>query len=253
MTTLQIVKRFFEPVRSNPTMWIRWTWQYFLFALWPVISIWFLRYITQAIEQWNKDGFIQWIIRFWITTLLYYILRIIFRNRWWVAIFWKWEQDIYRKYIPWFISLDNTHIEKIWTGRMVSIIQQWFSTWITLLSIIFRKWMDLIIGLWLIVYVLYTTQSYLIIYFVIALCIVQYIVYQLNLTILANKRLWNPLRNEYSRSLVRILMSKFEIMQQNKSSIEVKKLDDNREYFYELTKKISSYWMKLPNTQCACI
>ncbi len=239
MTFRQTVKRFFEPVRENPVMWLKAIRQYFLFSIWPVISILFLRHIIHTIEQWDKNSFIISVTWFGVVTILYYLLRILFRNWWRVPVFAKSEQQVYRKYIPWFISLDNTRIEKIGTGRMVSIVQQWFTTRIDLISIIFRRWMDIVVGICLVLYVLYTTQSSLIIYFLIVFGLVQFIVYKLNLIILENKRLWNPLRNEYTRSIVRILMSKFEIMQQNKASIEVQKLDYNREEFYQLTKKRS--------------
>lgn len=239
MTFRQTAKRFFEPVRTNPIMWLKATWQYFLFSVWPIITILFLKQITTTIEQWDQEAFMINIIRFSIIIWCYYICRIIFKDRWRVAIFWKWEKDIYKKYIPWFVSLDNTSIEQIGTWRMISIVQQWFTTWITLLSTIFRKGMDLILWLGLVLYVLYTTTSHLIIIFLIALFIVQYIIYRLNILILQNKRLWNPLRNEYTRFLVRILMSKFEIMQQDKAHKEVIKLDRNRDEFYELTKKRS--------------
>lgn len=66
-------------------------------------------------------------------------------------------------------------------------------------------------------------------------------VYHINFLILENKRLINPVQNEYVRNIIRILMSKFEIMQQHKTSKEVQKLDNNRDTYYTITKQRSLY------------
>ena len=241
MNFRQTVKRFFEPVRENPTLWTKAIIKYFLFSIGPMISVLFLKYITQSIEKWDKILFQKLIVFFILTMTIYYIIRVIFRNRWRVAIISKWEKDIYKKYIPWFISLDNTAIEKIGTWRMISIIQQGFRTWIDLISLLFWKWIDLLLWLWLTCYVIRSTKASFLIIFVIILFIVHIIVYHINFLILENKRLINPVQNEYVRNIIRILMSKFEIMQQHKTNKEVQKLDKNRNTYYTITKKRSLY------------
>ena len=241
MNFRQTVKRFFEPVRENPTLWTKAIIKYFLFSIGPMISVLFLKYITQSIEKWDKILFQKLIVFFILTMTIYYIIRVIFRNRWRVTIISKWEKDIYKKYIPWFISLDNTAIEKIGTWRMISIIQQGFRTWIDLISLLFWKWIDLLLWLWLTCYVIRSTKASFLIIFVIILFIVHIIVYHINFLILENKRLINPVQNEYVRNIIRILMSKFEIMQQHKTNKEVQKLDKNRNTYYTITKKRSLY------------
>lgn len=239
MNFWQATRRFFEPVQEKPWAWIKASVQYTLWSIGPIAIMLFLKNITGSIETWDKKTFLTLVVWFLVFIVLYHITRICIKDWWWVNIDTRMIRTIYKKYLPEFIALENTQVEKIWTGRFISIIEKWFSTRNELLMLIFWKGNRVVVSLIFVWYVIGQTNSMLLFFFLLCLVGLHVVLNRINLYILANKRLCNPVNNEYLRSLVRIIMSKFEIMIQNKHGYEINKLDIIKDELYDLTKKRS--------------
>lgn len=241
LTWRQIIVRFLEPVKKEPYLWLKAWCQYLLFAIWGLISAFFLKLISQSIEWHDLQLMYKQIVYFVICAAIYYILRIYTKDRGRAVIRTKFVSTIYQTYIPKFIMLENTYVDKLGTGRMISIIQKWFDMWVDLLDLLFRKGIHIILIVCVSAYMIGAISAYLLLWFIALFVSVHICTNRLNILILKNKRLYSPIQNEYTRSLVKILMSKFEIMLQDKTQTEIQKLDRCTNHMYDITTKRTLY------------
>ncbi|USN58238.1 MAG: ABC transporter ATP-binding protein [Candidatus Peribacteria bacterium] len=147
----EITKRFFEPAKYLPWLYIKAFIFYGSWAVKGIIHVLFLKEIIGALELGNELLFFQ-IVGWYIA----YILLQEFLD--YAMKFWGWlgfseilQKKIDEIYVPQFIELDNSELEKLGTGKVVSIIKTGSRMWITLTNDIFNQ------GSQVIVTVLFTT------------------------------------------------------------------------------------------------
>lgn len=145
-----------------------------------------------------------------------YFFRNAYNKRWyWVKI------SLYQRYMWLFFTSDNNAIETLGTGKIQSIIFSGCNSWQTSLTSVVQQWFKMVLSiiLWFII----IWQNVWFIWFSIVLCIFigSYIFVQYGNKLLAwlrKKR--RDASIEWDKRFVRMIMSKNEILQNNKSNTE---------------------------------
>ncbi len=174
--------------------------------------------------------------------VVFQIVGFIFRNYYWVEQKFAWDQYTYRKYLKKFVRLDQEKTESLGTGRIVSILQKWVDELtLSLMGVIaqstrifvvlvfgffFTRWIPLKLVLWGIA---------------IIVIIFGIIVYLNKYTTFYRKQ-----RKENNVNtvgiLAKIIMSKFEILQNNSVTQELNKMDMFSNHSWWLARKQNFWW-----------
>ncbi len=223
-SSLQIIKRFFEPLFLDKMISIKNLTPAILNGIiWSIVLV-LIKDITNIISGTQKWNLLAYTIAFVILSLLYSLVIIISRNWTHVKVWPFWRQCFYDKYMKRYLQLDNNEIEKIWTGRLIAIMDKWFHTHIDqmvritqdilptafqiIISIVFIFWMNMIYGFIVLV----------------ALILLWILIYKQQNKAQKLRKIRNELNIWIMRNFVKILMSKFEILSTNKWDYEINKL-----------------------------
>lgn len=244
---LKDIKKFFEPIFIEPKYFyktismrgIQW------FA--AVFNIFMIQKIIESFEL-GKIELLQSYIRWYaIINIILYILIFLTKNWAW----WETTQHIFkmlhRIYMKDLNTVDNTYIENIGTGKIISIYSKWVYSWTMFLMDFFEVWVKLLFSLWASIVLLYQLWSIFVIVFFVVFLGVHGLVYIFN----EKAKYWREGRidmmHEYDKQIVKIIMSKFEILQNNKMQREIQVLDtyiDQAKYY---NMKLNSYLVAMIN------
>lgn len=229
---MDIAKKFFEPVLAAPKIYIKAVFPYVLWASLPIVTLILLERITKAVELGNKLLFERYLLIFAVSMVVYQLLVWLVRRWGRLEIRTLWYKKLYPPYIRKFLRLENTAIERIGTGRMISIIEQGFSTWIKLIERLFQDGIELIISLVFIGISVCRIGVEFFAGFLLLLVFVQLVVHALSQRIKKSKYEEAWIKSERSRALIKIIMSKFEIQQQWQYEKEIQHIHKNMDENY---------------------
>jgi len=135
----QKIKNFLYPFKYAKLLTIFVVFLSFLTALVSVYIVIFLKYITRAIENNNWEQVKFYSIIWFILITIWFFIRIFYRTPY-HKLFWYLYSCIYRDNINIFFKWNNNKVEKIWTWRIISIIQKWVLNWITMIWALIQTW-----------------------------------------------------------------------------------------------------------------
>jgi ABC-type multidrug transport system fused ATPase/permease subunit len=231
MTTRQTIKRFLEPVKNHKKITILVLFHTFLRSLWWLLLLYFNKQIAIATELWDSDMVIRYVIYFWILTILSYI-SVIFLEKYYDFIFWEVQRTIYTKHLNKTINLDNNSFETIGTWYFNSVLQKWWDNRASLLKEWLVEWVWACIEIIFAFILIYNAAwNYGLLFAWIAL-LISIIVMNRGTRISISRR--RKKRKEYGlmdKQTVRIIMSKFEILLNNR--------------IWDETKKLHQWWQKI--------
>lgn len=225
MTTLQTIKRFFEPALVCKFRIFQVALQAAIWVSYPIAWILTMKFITKAALDQSYHIFTQTVIWFTIYNVVYFILKYLTRHWGWPATH-PLRRTIHEKYVSWFFTLDNNYVEKIGTGRMISMLEKWIGTWAGLLvdlinNVVYHGGMILFFC-----YVLANIHLMLIpilIVTIIGMLLTLSYFNRWTINMRAEKIIeWR----EYSRMLIRCVMSKYETLANGRIDAEIKRLDE---------------------------
>lgn len=236
----QIVKRFLEPVKSK-SLYAKAIAIGMLYNLYAIYSIYILQAITASIESGEEQKFRIQLIAFSIITVVFYVTVFLARRmEAWPALFHENIKQAHRIYMDHFISLDNNRTEGIGTGRLISIIDKGFFSWSNLMVDSIQTGLRTITAFVFASYMVYRLNGWYFLAFVCIFFLLLWIISKINDRAIENRRPRIEAVNNYSHQLVKMIMSKFEILQNSKTPDEVKILDryieDAKYYNYDLNK-----------------
>lgn len=256
MNFWQKTLRFFEPCRMFPFVSFMRIFTTMNTTCFTLFLAYFLKQIVHDIEIGNIENFKQTIFWSGIIMISFQILGFIFRNYYWVEQQFTWDPYTYRQYLQKFIKLDQGRIEALWTGRVLSILQKGIDE--LTLSLLWvmahgaRIACTLIFGFFLVrslPWELTTWGMLLIIAIFVAI-----IYLNKHTTYYRKQRKENNVRT--TGALAKIIMSKFEILQNNSIEKEIKKIDTISDYSWELARKQNfwgSFLFQTPKFLLSCI
>lgn len=249
------IKRFLEPIKITPLLYLRTT---LIFLLWWfnwVVHVLFIERLTHYLELWSRSDFF-WVLYYYIFFLLVY--EVLFFATW---KYWRTDTynqviiDVQRKYLRNFVELDNNKIEWIWTWKMVALIHWWINMWWRLLSMLIENISQILIVVIFTFIMLFKVNYIYAFIFIFLYVLFHLLAWYFNNKVIKIRFKRVEANNLYTKHFVKILMSKFEILQSNKIDREIDDLDwyqrtavwCNKEmsFFMNLVFRIPELWMDL--------
>ena len=234
---LQNVKRFFEPLGFDKKVTIQAFAPAVLNAIiWSVILV-LIKNITNIISGNNDGNLVSYTIAFVVLSISYLLVIIISRNWTHVKIWPFWRQGFYDKYMKRYLKLDNNEIEKIWTGRLIAIMDKWFHTHVYQMVNITLNIVPTFIQISIsIIFIYFLNIIYWIIVSV-SLVLLGILIYKQQQKAQEIRKIRNELNIWIMRNFVKILMSKFEILSTNKWDYEIEKMINSLDKNHKLNIK----------------
>lgn len=183
------------------------------------------------------------------TLLLYYgsgammlhILMYSVRNIGWTELLWWYQKIIHREYVEKFVYLDLNKCERIWSGKLLSIMEKWMNERASFISEWLEKFTALFFSLLYVIYCLRNLWSIYIITFTLLFIVIIFVWYYFNNYMLIARRERVHAGNIYVKHLIRIIMSKAEVMQSWNQQYEMNKLDKPLNDAIQANKNMNPY------------
>jgi len=236
-----IVKRFFSPVKDEPKLFINPFLVSCLWVIFPLITVEIFKRATASIQSWEYEWIKKWALIYLVFVIVWIILWYLLKNVEITAMNGI-EKNVQSEYFKKYLKLDNTNIEKLWTGKMQSIVSRWISTWKKLIQKL--TWsIPTILITW--IYALSQIYQSLWIWYCIWFVILPFWVYfciqYFNSFAVPLRKQRTNKQTEYSRHVIKILMSKMEIVQNWKENFEIWKANTLLDEAIDIKKKIIFY------------
>lgn len=237
MSVLYMLKRFLSPVKKDPSLYWK---ALFRYSLSPINIIYWLimiEQITISIETGNATRFMiylsAWIA--WFVTIRVILNSIM--SWWWVAMSTHSNMNIYKDIVHKILTADNTAIEKLWTWQLIAVVEKGMETWNRSLEKVIQHGPSFVLMLLFTLIIIGSRSIVLLVAFLLVLAGSIYVSYYFNKKVITQRNISRDLRNSWTKRFVRIMMSKFEIVQHNNIDYEINKLTDITNETYESEKK----------------
>lgn len=233
--------KFFAPVRVLPFQYLKIAVRTIAKAIYPIATIWVIDQVLGLIALQDYEQAKNRAIWYWIYVVIYNIFLI------WISIYrdqdvqWNTRKVLNDIYMKKFIQLDVNSVERIWTGKLIAILDSWLARWRMLLRSVFRSWIESVITIALsMVYIALEIWNE-IVWILWALLILILFINKMNdyAIIWRNRR--RDKIHEHTQSFVRIIMSKIEILQANKWAREIARLNIIMEEIRKIHRKVTLY------------
>ncbi len=241
MWFLETTKKFFEPVRLMPKIHLQNMFEGVYLFVYSVFSLEILKLILKSIEFKETEKFWNLIYIYIIITLLFSVGRFLMYKWWRTQIMFEWCKVYYEKYLNKYIQAEWNDVEKIGTGRFVSILRSWLHDWLDMLFELWQKWFY---GILFLFYALYTIFNINIIWWMLSILFLFFwwiISYYANMYMKEKRLLRKIAEREADHQSVIALMSKNELMQNNSLKTILSKIKHN----YDMSKiyQYCSWWI----------
>ncbi len=225
MTFLEKTKRFFEPVKSDRYIFIRWIFVAILWWINWVIHVVFLEKFTfYLLHQPESFGYI--LLAYAIFLCTYEVINFLLKQWWWVEIEWTTQSYVSEKYLSKFIKIDNNYTESLWTWKLIAIINEWINQWWLLIWVVMQESIRLVIAIGFTVYMIGRIHPGYAIIFVILFILFFVLSRYFNKEMFIYRRIRHENKINISRIVIKILMSKNELLQNNSLPTENKNIQE---------------------------
>jgi len=240
-TFWQQAKRFLSPIILRKKIYGKFLFQSLLIPLTSVVSILFLEQITKNILAWNIDDIISILIVFFIFIITSECIIYVTKNWWWMVTLYQSMEDLFWKYLKQYIRLDNTIVERTWSGKLVGILYDWVFRWSEILADMIITVSSLVVGILFTMYMvsrIHYSLPFIFLVLIILFCIITYFM---------NKKLmlFRSERYEYKnlvlKDFVKIISSKNEILQNGKIEKDLEPLAFYLSQGSRISKAMSPY------------
>lgn len=217
-------KKFIKPIRWD---------KYVLFVLiirsffWGmqgwVIAI-MMKDVITALENNNLESFFWSVAIIFVISVLAVIPNYFFRNN--NEKFFRWLQsEFYNTYISKYLQLDNNITDSLGTWQLNNIIQKWWDNRSSLLSNMIWSWSQVVLRILtaMMLFIIYTWWKWFFIvfcFFIVSFLIAQY----WNKKMVSTRKEMREYYTQADKDIVRLIMSKSEVIQSNKSFYELNKI-----------------------------
>ena len=235
------IKRFFSPIKNKPWLIIKPFLVSCLWVVFPLITVEIFKKATSSIQNWEYEWIKKWIFVYLLLVIFWIILWYLLKNVETTTMN-EIEKNIQWEYFKKYLKLDNTSIEKLWTGKMQSIISRWIYIWkksiqklTESIPAIFITWIYALTQIYQSLWIWYCIW-----FIILPFWVYFFIQYFNSFAIPLRKERANKI-TEYNRYIVKILMSKMEIVQNWKENFEIWKSSRLLDEATDIRKKIICY------------
>ncbi len=238
---LNKAKRFFEPILKIPTLLIKTILIQIIYSGIIIFNVFYIKYIVNLLETWDNIFLKRTIIIYILINIIYLTITFFTKHWWWASTYFPHVQMIHRQYMQEFNNLDNTYIENIWTWKAISIISKWINTWTWMIVEIIQTTVKLIISLVSAFILIYEIGVLYILLFIIIFVFSHILVLKLNKLAIKWRKMRIDSMIEYDRQIVKMIMAKFEILQNSKIQNEIKLLDKYSQEAHKYNLELNIY------------
>jgi len=228
------IREFFYPileVKKLTVIFILYVVYLAFFAFWSVELI---RMITDSVENKDLDKLYTLVIFFIFFIIFTFLIEFMWRKIY-PTFYWTVKNIISKKYIKEFVLFENNVYEKIGTWKLIALIEKWIDTWKTLLSDFLYFWLNIIFTFTFSILYIYWIIWFYIIYIILFLIVLFCIAIFFNKKAIIEKSKIVDSDNNYTKYFVKVIMSKFEILQNDRIDKEIQnleKINDEKTYYF---------------------
>lgn len=205
-----------------------------------VVFVFFVKQLVEALELLNINLFNLILFQYSLIFIVWFLALFLFRNGW-TTTYNRYRESIEEEYLPKYVRFDNNTHEVIGTWKSIAIISKWVKTWGSLLDNLLVTLVNLVLSVSLTIYLLIEIHYALSIFLIVILILWQIVGIFLNNKVLEKRKKRIELDNLWSKQVVKIIMSKMEILQSKNISNEVKKLHELHEGQIYYNKAMTPY------------
>ncbi len=210
----------------------------------------FIRAIVGIVEKQNLESLPQYIAWYVGFNVAYFSTTYVARHWGWAESFYHLLNMIQKEYMKKFDALDNTYVENIGTGKIISIVGKGSEVWVGLIIDSISSLVRLTVSISGAVIILSQAGWIAVTVFFVFFISVNFLVHFLNKGALEWRKKRVDTMNEFDRQLVKMIMSKFEILQNDRIDREIGVLeryaDEAKVYNLELNKYLFNMF-SMPN------
>lgn len=221
MTFFQKARLFLSPLRDNKLLTFFAMIKFSGYAVYAIATVLIIKWAMHAISLGDSNLYLQYVWVFMGFFAWYLCIAWIFRTSDWPDLYHNIERWIYRRYIPIIVNLDNNYLEKIGTGRMISIFRDGRKVWIDQLCFLNKEFSKILVTGVFLFYMLFQIDWKYAVGLVFWLIVMHMIVVWIDMTAHRYRRVRTSENTEITRKSVRILMAKNEILQNNTMQYEL--------------------------------
>ncbi len=182
-------------------------------SFYMIFSIEITKYLLKDIENKDINHFYRLIFIYALVSILLMGARFSITHWWWARISMWWVKKLSNRYLTQFIQADGNEIEKIWTGRFISILEKWMYKW---MDVLFDTTFSGTVNLIMVIYAMYTIICISIIGWIISIFLMilaGIIATYANIWMAEKRQIRRKEQNEANHQTVVALMSKNELLQ----------------------------------------
>lgn len=241
MNFIQTAKRFLEPAFVLKQVSIRAIVVWLLIWTYKLLSVIIIQYIIKYLQSNTYDKILtMWLFLFVIVSIIFILFQNIYHRRRWSQIY-KYSQYINQKYLKKIMLIDNTEYEKIWTWKIISSLSSGVDLRSDSLTSITYFLPNFLITLWYWIYLASQWWIIISIVFWIMMSIIVVCIFLLNKKWLIFRLELANNKMHISKNIVKLLMSKFEVIISNKLDSEIQKTTEQYNDAIEANKRLSYY------------
>jgi len=231
MTSWQKIRLFFSPLKEFPWTSLILLWYSLFTAIYAILIVLLLGWMADAIVVGDFSTIWTYLLILFAFILVNYLAKIFYRPTNF-RIFRDVSLSLEKLYLQKFITADNNQVEKIGTGRMISIVNQWiYMRTITLLEFLRDKAISIFTIVIAIIVIGSKSWQFLLICLILVMLSMPFLHFFGKKAYGWRKKV-KDITIELDRMSVRWFMSKFEIQQQDKYDHEIAKRSVLRNDWY---------------------
>lgn len=216
----------------------------------------FLKEIVHSIEVRDMEVFLDTILKASIVMVAFQVAGIVLRNYFWVEQQFTWEKYLASKALKQFVQLEQWTVEALGTGKILSIIQKGteesINLLISIISYFARIFFTVVFGLlmvrWLPWWIVAGGMAMIVFIFGTV------VYFNKHTSFYRRQRKENNVK--ITGLLAKVIMSKFEILQNNSIEREIKKMNGIFDYSWDLSRRQTfwgSFLFQTPKFLLSCV
>lgn len=232
------IKRLMQPFFRQKRVSFEANIAYFIWWLLPILGILFTKYLIHLIELSDRVWFSHTLIIVSVVIIAYFASRFSTVNRWRVKWFWAYQKSIRDVYLKKILYIDNNHYDQIGTGNLIAIVERGVQSRAWLLVNIIRYAWWILITLCINIYYIYQLKPIYVVYFLIVVAIILYVWLYADEKMRKYRNQRREEQREGTRRIVKLFMSKFDVLQNDKIDVELKYIADTSDKAILANKKM---------------
>jgi len=240
-TSFEVISMFFSPIKEYKKITLKAIIPWVLSSFISIYLVYLLKDITNLLQVWKYDEVMSYVIIFIVLWSVNLATIIITRNWTHAVLRPVYRMYMYKKYIKEYVSLDNNETEKLGTWKLIAMIDKWMHSWVDLLV---RFILDVLPIITLIIFsffVVWLININYILLVIISFVIILYLTYILQKRAKVLRLYRRDLNINITSKFVKVLMSKFEVLQNDKIIEEWEGIANELYKNIEVNKKIWNY------------